>query len=146
MEAVCLVQTWHVITTFTLCYLPFSSVLSLTFFFLLTHSFCQISRSSQKHHEHAQTQTSNKSYCSSSVQGLESFSEINVQLSVTNQTELMELWYTVCEHCVPVKAITHYPLSLSALWLFFSVSLSHSPTFLSFFFCRPVHNCTAAFL
>lgn len=59
-----------------------------------------------------------------------------------NLSRIIQSWWScdICEHCVPVNAITHYPLSLPAQadWLYSSLPPSLP-------LCHFLHNCTVVF-
>lgn len=83
-------------------------------------------------HSHTRIHTSSKAIATSVCYDLRSW----VRSVRNNLSRFRQSWWScdICEHCVPVNAITHYPLSLPAQaeWLHFSlshpVSLSVSPS------------------
>lgn len=78
-------------------------------------------------HIHTRTRTHVKqSYCPSVFKDLRS-SVRSMCSNLSRIWQLMELWHAVCEHCVPVNAITHYPLSQPAKAESLSLSLFHIP-------------------
>lgn len=163
-EAACLVQRWWCEKQpLSLCgiYISFSLslLLSRSFTHWFSYVFCpslgqtnESSWSPWKEHKCKSwgfvsctyTYTHVKqSYCHNTVRkDLRSW----VRSVCNNLSRIRQSWWScdICEHCVPVNAITHYPLSLPAQAEWLHSSLSPSLPF-CLCHCHPVHNCTVAF-